>query len=98
MGVGEVVDLLEEGRDVDVGGRDHFAAGGRLRAGPPPQPEHREHVGRAAGEADDRRAETFRAKSRDRAVEYLEETERVAGERGEAVAGDVGGNDAVAAG
>ena len=98
MGVGEVVDLLEEWRDVDIAGRDRFTAGGCSLAGPPPEPEHCEHVGRAASEADDRRADALRAEPRDRAVEHFEETERVAGERGEGVAGDVGRNGAVAAG
>ena len=84
------MDLFEERGDVDVAGRHRFAAGGGLSAGPPPQPEHREHVGWAACEADDRRTDTFGPTSGNGPVEQFEEPERVAGERGQAVRWDRG--------
>ena len=88
VGMGEVVDLLEQRHDRDVGVGGWFATAGGLALGPPPQPEHRQHVGRAPRQADDRAADTPGAEADRRGVEHAEQPQRIEGERAEPVFGD----------
>ena len=89
VAVGEVVDLLEQRHDGDVGRGDLFAPRPRPPLGPAPQPEDGEDVGRGPGEADDRPPQALRAKLDDGPVEQFEQREGVEREGIEARSGDL---------
>ena len=77
----EVIDLLEQRHDGDVGFSDDLAGRPRTTLRPPPQPEHGEHVGGAAGQAHDRAADTLRAEADAGRVKHTEQPQRIEGER-----------------
>ena len=77
VAVGEVVDLLKQRHDGDVGRGHVLAAGQRPPLGPAPQPEHGEDVGWSPREADDRPPQALRAEPDDGPVEQLEQRQGV---------------------